>query len=59
MLADLYYIISIIFVFMARPVKKRKERGQGIMSIKVGNETRWVCRCGLSSRHLSLMILTK
>lgn len=29
------------------------------MPIKVGNEKRWVCKCGLSSRHLSLMILTK
>ena len=37
-----------ILLYMARFVKKED---RGPMEVKVGNESRWICMCGLSSNQ--------
>jgi hypothetical protein len=41
---------------MARFVRKED---RGPMEVKVGNESRWICMCGLSSNQLSVMFHIK
>ncbi|HYY50289.1 MAG TPA: hypothetical protein VE643_05400 [Nitrososphaeraceae archaeon] len=41
---------------MARLVRKED---RGPMEVKVGNESKWICMCGLSNNQLSVMVRIK